>query len=203
MSNPKHTSQRGSASGWSCLPCGPPNSVFASFETIYNGDDFPCGAYDGMTDSRAMEYAMTLAAEYVRVAEQYPVLSVSGNPDIQNADGYGSAPVSSRTSIASTVTSAESCLSLDGYRPRYPLLQPSVLAMDKMEEILALPIKSTRSSKTRPQSASSDASNGATLCDSSGPSIEKKPRISGGFHDSSNIKSSLRRQGRRFRSIFT
>ncbi|PIA15992.1 hypothetical protein COEREDRAFT_87479 [Coemansia reversa NRRL 1564] len=220
--NSKHSQHNMSRNSgqWNCIPCTTPNINFASFEDIYlstTGIPDPASGRCVFTTSQAMKQAMAMAAEYMRVAEQYPMLTFT-EPDI--------APLSHTTNISSTIansrkspSSSNSSLlsennsdirSSGAYSSRtadstFQELGGLGLSIKAMETVLANPIKSTRSNKARPRTVST-SNNSATLCGSPHVNIDssfdgshptqKSPRLA-------KFKNSFRRHRQRVRSIWT
>ncbi|KAJ2539261.1 hypothetical protein GGF49_005343 [Coemansia sp. RSA 1853] len=147
-----------------------------------------------------MDHAMAIAAEYVHIADQYPVLTTTEREiaaairDTNNMffsnTAYTHAPDSARTSSSSDSSATRHELSSADFAQSF----------DFIEKTLPMPIHSTRSHRAHSQ-ATTCSTNIDTLYDSVNMTtkethVEERPRTL------SKIKHSIKRHGRNLRSVF-
>ncbi|KAJ2309068.1 hypothetical protein IWW55_000039 [Coemansia sp. RSA 2706] len=161
---------------WNCMPCTDSSGCFGSYENFLRP-----------TDSQAMGQALALADEYVRIAEQYPMLTFNKNSALFLEPGLFTSPLNLANSHSSTIRHSTSSGNL-------------ALSLDFIEK--SRPIRSTR---TRPPTASSCDAKSDTVCESvvhDSQYIYTKEPANMRPSKSSKIKHSLRRHSRRIRSLF-
>ncbi|KAJ2134118.1 hypothetical protein EV176_003225 [Coemansia sp. RSA 451] len=151
-----------------------------------------------------MDQAMAIAAEYVHIADQYPVLTTTER-EIAAAIRDTNNMFFSNAAFTSGSDSARTSSSSDSSATRHELSSADIAqSFDFIEKTLPMPIHSTRSHRAHSQSTTCN-----TNIDSLYGSVAMTSKITKQTHVDerpralSKIKHSIKRHGRNLRSVFS